>query len=58
MNQFRMAIEFLNILASDQDLKVSDTRLFSYSFNGIPESTIDRKLYWQIEQNMEMTPEI
>lgn len=58
INQFRMAIEFLSILASNLDLTIADTRLFSYAFNGIPENTIDRKLYWQIEQNMEMTPEL
>lgn len=58
MNQFRMAIAFLELLA-DSTIRefASDTKVFSYSFDGTSKSTPSRKYYWYISNNLQMTPE-
>lgn len=54
MNQLRMAIGLLEVLASDQDLSESDKQLLSYEFDGTHKLAADRVYNWQINRNMLM----
>lgn len=48
MNQLRMAIGLLEILASDQDLTEKDKELLNYSFDGIAKLPTDRVYNFQL----------
>ena len=54
MNQLRMAIAFLEVLASDQDLTESDKQLFTFEFDGTHKLAADRVYNWQINRDMLM----
>jgi len=51
MNQLRMAIALLELLASDEDLRQVDKHVFSYQFDGVKQGTTDRIYNFQIAQN-------
>ena len=54
MNQLRMTIAFLEVLASDQDLTELDKQLFKFEFDGTHKLTADRNYNWQINRDMLM----
>lgn len=51
MNQLRMTIGLLELLASDQSLDESDKHILDYSFNGVPAGPMPRTYNWQITNN-------
>ena len=57
MNQLRLAIGLLELLASDTDLNTQDHNVLTYSFDGLTELSTDRQYHWQIVPNMTMATE-
>ena len=57
MNQLRMAIGLLELLASGQDLSVPDTNILNYTFDGLTQLPTRRNYHWQIVQNITMATE-
>ena len=57
MNQLRLAIGLLELLASDTDLNTQDHNILTYSFDGLSKLSTDRQYHWQIVPNMTMATE-
>jgi len=57
MNQLRMAIGLLELLASNQDLNAQDTPWLDYSFDGTIKLRTERVYNWQIDTNLRMLTE-
>ena len=57
MNQLRMAIGLLELLASDQDLSEQDKHILDFEFDGTIQGTTDRTYNWQIDRNLLMMTE-
>lgn len=57
MNQLRMTIGLLELLASDQDLNQQDHQVLNFSFDGTIQLPTDRQYNWQIDNNIRMATE-
>lgn len=57
MNQLRMAIGLLELLASDQNLNQQDHQVLNFSFDGTIQLPTDRQYNWQIDNNIRMATE-
>jgi len=51
MNQLKLAISFLEVLAQDIDFQEKDKVLIDYEFTGQAEGTVDRTFNFQLEHN-------
>lgn len=57
MNQLRMAIAFLEVLSSDQNLDELDKQLFRFEFDGTHQLKADKTYHWNLVQNLNMMTE-
>lgn len=57
MNQLRLTIGLLELLASDTDIRQADTQFLNYSFDGLTVLPTTRQYQWQIINNMDMATE-
>ena len=57
MNQLKMAITLLELLASEVDLSQEDISVLEYEFDGTILGTTDRQYNWQIDRNLLMMTE-
>lgn len=52
MNQLKMAISFLELLASNQDLTAVDHHVMDFEFDGTIQLRTERQYHWQIDKDL------
>lgn len=52
MNQLKMAISLLELIASDQDFTEQDRCIMNFEFDGTIQLKTDRQYHWQIDKNL------
>lgn len=54
MNQIKLVLGLLELLASDQDLQEKDKHIFDHEFNGIPLSPLSRVYNWNLSRQTQV----